>query len=357
MLGEVAPYNILNWTPYPNSPLDRCKLYCDRKLLPFQIPVSATETTFALYLINLDTGVETVPSMLNLTPTTTNGQKHVTYAYADLTNQLTTYGNYRLKFTSTEQTLYSTRLCVSRAFQAPSVSTSCIGNSGNFTMTLTATGCDYCIWYADYQSTGDFVPIGQTVGTITAAAVGVVPVSVSFPVRGEFVSGDTLITRTYTLAYTAADPCGTYTFTLSSTTASESERFLMLEFWNNTNFDEKIINYVQAGYRQRFFFEANYTFRSEVREEDFQELHDGTLEFNYANQAEQVNIDFYPLPGHLITALNQVRDHDNCNLIDIYNSATYAVKNLRVTANEAENWDCQGGRMTFEINRAHASNC
>lgn len=328
-------------------------MYCPPELLPFQIPVSNTDANFAFKIVDLN-GNENTPTSGTLTVNSFNDStKYVTFIPS--TTEISSEGIYQIKFESDESEYWSNAICVRYKYkQANSVSLSCIGNSGAYTMTLTPNSkADYVTFQIDYGL--GYVMAGQDTAQWGLAEVGV-GLSFDLPVKATFVYGDETITNTYTASYDASDPCGTKILTLNSTYSTSNYSAVYIEFWNSNDVQEKNLIF-QNGYKQRFYFDAKYSYPTKVEEESFLSLYDGELTLESASEADQVNIDFYPMPDHLLTALGQARYFDNANIIDIHSGESTALQNFRLTSVVSDGARCQAGRITAEVNRSFIKNC
>lgn len=353
MIDIVNPYNILAFYSSNTDRARECVLYAPPKLLPFQIPVSSLDANFSFDLVDLN-GNEYTPASGTLTVNEfTDGTKYVTFLPS--VDEITTDGIYQVKFTSDLVEYWSNAICVKNKYSGqPDVNVSCIGGSSDYIITLTADGAfDYASFQVDFGSGYEMAGEGNT--QITLADVGV-GLSFSLPVKVTFVFGDYLVENIYTLSYQASDPCGTKTFTLNSSVSSGNYSNVYVEFWHNSDVADKNLIF-QNNYKQRFYFDAEYAFPTRVQEESFISSYDNTLTLESASEADQVNIDFYPMPDYLLTALGQARFFDNCNLVDINTGNSTALQNFNLTANTAEGSVCQSGRITAEINRSFISSC
>lgn len=353
MFSNINPYNVLRFDKFNNDRLKECVLYCPPELLPFQIPVSNTDANFSFKIVDLN-GNEFTPSSGTLTTSSFNDStKYVSFMPS--TVEISSEGIYQIKFESDEAEYWSNAICIRYKYkQANSVSLSCIGNSGAYTMTLTPSSkADYTTFQIDY-GTG-FEMLGQDTGQWGLSEVGV-GLSFDLPIKATFVYGNETIVKNYTASYDASDPCGTKTLTLNSTYSTSNYSAVYIEFWNTNDVQEKNLIF-QDGYKQRFYFDAKYAYPGKVEEESFLSLYDGELTLESAAEADQVNIDFYPMPDHLLTALGQARYFDNVNIIDIHTGESTALQNFRLTSVQAEGSRCQAGRITAEINRSFIKSC
>lgn len=353
MFSIVNPYNILRFDKYNNDRLKECVLYCSTELLPFQIPVSNTDANFSFKIVDLS-GNENTPTSGTLTATSfDDSTQYVTFMPS--TEEISSEGIYQIKFESDEVEYWSNAICVRYKYeQASSISASCTGTSGSYTITLSPNSkADYTTFQIDYQG-GGYEMAGQDSASWGLAEVGV-GLSFDLPVKVTFVYGDETITKIYTASYDASDPCGTISLTLVSTYSSANYASVYLEFWNDNDVQEKNLIF-QDGYKQRFYFDAKYGYPTKVEEENFVTLYDGDLELGSASEADQVNIDFYPMPDHLLTAMGQARYFDNVNIIDVHTGESTALSNFRLIATNADGAVCQGGRITAEINRSFIKN-
>lgn len=353
MIDIVNPYNILAFYSSNTDRAQECVLYAPPKLLPFQIPVSSIDANFSFDLVDLD-GNEYSPSSGSLTVNEyTDGTKYVTFL--PTVDEIATDGIYQIKFTSNLVEYWSNAICVKSKYKAiDGVSVSCIGNSASYVITLTPNNkADYTTFQIDFGE--GYVMRGQDSAQISLTDVGV-GLSFTLPVKATFVYGNDKIENIYNLSYAAADPCGTASLVLVSSTSSANYSSVYVEFWHNSDVADKNLIF-QNNYKQRFYFDAEYAFPTRVQEESFISSYDNTLTLESASEADQVNIDFYPMPDYLLTALGQARFFDNCNLVDINTGNFTALQNFNLTANTAEGSLCQSGRITSEINRSFISSC
>lgn len=349
MINIYNPYNVLTFSTVNTDRLKGCPLMSPSKLLPFQIKVSDTDANFSLQAVNEEGALFSIST--SFVDETVNDQRVLSYIP---TVDILLGGVYQLRFSSDELDLYSHWICVENRYNQQRLDFQCVGGA-NFEMTFIVKGCDYASISANVSG---LEYLAQDSIKLTAADIGPSFTDVTIPIRVVYVTDDETTAIQYELTYQVSDPCGTAQLTqtdvLSQTAAS---RFCYIEFWHSDNHEEKFLEYENSGYKQRFYFEVNEDFSTPVINEEFQELYDGSLDFDYATEADQLNIDFFPLPEHVVSYLGQARFHDNVFFVDAQTGESKKIESFSLSPVRATNLDCQGGRMTFEINRVFTNHC
>lgn len=354
----INPYNVL---PFYTEPLDehsQCPLYASTyRLPPWQIPLDSYPSgSPTAYLHTLD-GTQ-VTSMTTSVTSGTDGRTWFDYkglTLGDTQNE----GLYRIHATIEGTTYYSHVICLEEGFRLQDWTgalLTCTSGSGTYTFTFafvleppnmaTAIEADFGTGYRQ---------IGVTSGQITQDDItGSGSVSVDLRFRVFYEGGD--FYKQYRLSFDTSDPCGTDTYTATKTGGHAIDRYAFLEFENSTDLQSLGLFY-QTGFIQRFYFKSNPRFPVPITEETFLRNGENDSVLESAAIAEQLNLDCYPVPDHLLTVLASVRYHDTVKLVSTMDGKETPIKNFSFAPRTTENDLCSIVTLQGEVNRVWLAGC
>ena len=362
-MNRIAnPYNI--HTLYNSQMWDEaqhCPLYCGTRNLPptqLKLALSTSGSSYSAYIQNPESGYSLdVTSKLSRTCTTAGA--FYTYSDSNLSPFLDE-GMYQLKIQVGATEYYGHPYCALEAYSLlflPIPTVSCSGTSGAYGFTFSITNeKDSFAYKWEYDNGSGYQQFGSgSSGTLTQDSLGTTG-TISANLRISAYIGNEWIYRLYSISFDADDPCGTYLgISENGSGGTGLDKFARLE-WRNAS-DLQGLGVMYADYTQYFYFQPEQAFPVPIIQDTFTENGEEGLFLESALVAEQVNLDFYPLPAASVHALAAVRFHSSVFVRAIWDQRSDTPVNFQFQPSSIEQSLCQRGRFSYERNRAWVDGC
>lgn len=359
------PYNIhaLHSLYNPWDQGQYCPLYCSTKNLPatqIKLASSTSGSSFLAFLVNPDSGFsQTVTSHVSRTCTTAG--VFFDYDGATLDTELDE-GFYQLKLVVGSTEYWGYPYCAKGVYDStflhvPNISCSSSG-AGSYTFTWADTPSNFQEEFGylhQYNAGSGWITFGSASGTLTEADLGDSG-TITANIRIKTFRGNTEGWAIYELSFNASNPCS-YSTNLIAHGGESSDGFGYIS-WTNTNDLQNLGLRYAGGYAQRFYFEAHPGHPAAVLQDNFVQNGTNGLFLESGLIAEQVNVDFWPLPEHAATVLASIRLHDTINAVaNWYQGTESGLTNFSFTPTPVEGSLCQQGRFSWERNRQYVGGC
>lgn len=357
----INPHNAVAFYSEVLEEQEEAPLYSGhRRLPPWQIEFDAADVSGSNTVKLLDADmveIYTFPGASIQNTATSDGKRYLTYrATTDLSTMLDE-GMYRVKLTtSSSDTYFSHPICVSNAFQKM-----------EYQVLPVVSGGGSGVVFADFTKSADmeanfeynvgngWVWMGSTSGSITTGDLigsGAVEIGVR---RSVFYPDGAQFYKQYTLSANTSGFSGA-SMSLTRNGGREYDNWCFLEFYNSTDLSGMGTLY-QTGYKQRVYFHAAPFYPAPVDNETFIRNGQNVQKLQSVGFSEQINIDVYPVPDHLIRVIQSARFHDNVYLVTCADEKRMQLTNFQFTPRQVENDNKTIGRITAEINEVWLPGC
>lgn len=356
------PYNIHALHGYYN-PWEHgreCPLYCGTSALPptqLRLAASASGASFTGAIVNIDSGYSLDISS-DWQKVCTGGDTFFTY-YGDTLSPVLDEGTYQMKLVVNGVEYWGYPYCALSGFESGtpilnvSPSSSGAGNyTHNYSITNEKPGWAYLY---EYNIGSGWVQFGGATGTITQADWGESGTITGY-IRLSAFRGHQKAYRLYSVSFNVATP--TLIIPAYEGEGGSGADGWAYVRWSNTKDLQNHKIYYAGGYSQLFYFRAEPGFSVPVLQDNFVENGENGLFLEGGITAEQVVVDFYPLPPHAGAVLSSIRIHDTVSVNGVWNLGTDPdIANFQFSPSTVENAACQAGRFTWERNRQYIGGC